>query len=153
MMWWRWAVVGLVIGLLLPAAAGAQAGIHYVYDRLNRLVGVVDQSGNSATYQYDQTGNIVAIQRTDAATISGPVGVTLVSPSSGRAGTAVSIFGKGFSATPSENSVTFNGAPATVTASEPNVLTVAVPPDAVSGPISVTSPSGSATSSTSFTVQ
>jgi YD repeat-containing protein len=152
----RTAAVGALLGALFlvgsSSLVSAQAGIHYVYDRLGRLTGVVDQAGNTAIYEYDKVGNIVAIRRTDVGS-GEPVGISLVSPDRGRAGTTVSIFGKGFSATPSENQVTFGGAPATVTASEPNALTVAVPPEAVSGPVSVTSPSGSATSATPFTIQ
>lgn len=139
--------------LLFPLIAWAQSSsIHYVYDRLNRLVGVVDQEGNAASYAWDATGNLLRIERFDVAAISGPVGITLVSPNAGRPATEVRIFGKGFSPTPAENVVTFNGVAATVTAAEPNAITTTVPAGASSGAITVTTPLGAATPPTPFTV-
>ncbi|MGH7313496.1 MAG: IPT/TIG domain-containing protein [Candidatus Rokuibacteriota bacterium] len=135
----------------LPALA-QQAAIQYVYDDLNRLIAVVDQQGNVGFYTYDPVGNILKIERFDAAAIPGAVGITLVSPNSGKPGTVVQIFGKGFSATPAQNSVTFNGTPAAVTASAPNRIVTAVPNGATTGPIVLTTPLGSATSPTPFTV-
>jgi YD repeat-containing protein len=140
-----------IFGLPGPASS-QQVAIHYVYDDLNRLIAVVDQQGNVATYAYDAVGNILRIDRFDTAGIPGPVGITLVSPNTGKVGTAVQIFGKGFSATPSQNSLTFNGTLATVTEAAPNRLVTSVPTGATTGLIMVTTPLGSATSPTPFTV-
>ena len=132
--------------------AEQQAAIYYVYDQLNRLTAVIDQQGSVATYTYDAVGNILAIERFDGIGIPGPVGITLVSPGRGKVGTPVQIFGKGFSSTPSENGVGFNGTPATVTTSDFNRIVTSVPDGAVTGLITVTTPLGSAASPTGFRV-
>jgi len=56
----------LLLGGFPQSAWPQQPRIHYVYDDLGRLVGVVDQDGNAATYTYDAVGNILAIGRHDA---------------------------------------------------------------------------------------
>ncbi len=141
----------LTVGLALCAQA-QQPVIHYVYDDLGRLVGVVDQEGNAATYTYDAVGNILAIGRHNVADTVGPVAITLVSPNKGRIGTAVSIFGKGFSTDETKNIVSFSGAIATVSAASANSISTAVPSGALTGPITVTTPLGTATSPEPFTV-
>jgi hypothetical protein len=80
------------------------------------------------------------------------VAITLVAPSKGKVGTPVSIFGRGFSPEPSQNTVGFSGAIATVTAATATSLTTSVPPGALTGPITVTAPLGTATSPEPFTV-
>jgi YD repeat-containing protein len=141
----------LLLLLLGPALADAQtAPIQYGYDELGRLVTVVDPNGNTAIYSYDLVGNLLSIQRVDADGLPGPVAITHFTPSRGKVGTAVSIFGKGFSTTASQNTVSFNGGAAPVTSASPNRLVVTVPATAMTGPISVTTPLGSATSAASF---
>src|SRR5581483_6408757 len=66
--------------------------------------------------------------------------------------TTVTLVGTGYSATASQNTVTFNGTAATVTSATTTQLVVTVPTGATTGPIAVTTPNGSATSSTPFTV-
>jgi len=141
----------LIAGSALYAVA-QQPVIHYVYDDLGRLVGVVDPDGNAATYTYDAVGNILAIGRHNVADTAGPVAITLVSPTKGRIGTAVSIFGKGFSPNAVQNGVTFGGISATVNTSSGNSLATTVPSGAVTGPITVTTPLGTATSPEPFIV-
>ena len=152
----RWALFPtLSLALLLlsaGAAVGQQPSIFYVYDDLNRLIAVVDQQGNAATYEYDLSGNLLRVERFDAAGQPGPVRITLVSPSKGKVGTQVQIFGTGFSPTPSQNSLTFTGAAAPVTDAVPNRIVTSVPSGAVTGTITVTAPLGSATSATTFVV-
>src|SRR5207249_12125321 len=63
--------------LLTQRASAQQSGIFYVYDDLNRLIGVIDQQGNAATYTYDATGNLLRVDRFDAAQQRGPVRITL----------------------------------------------------------------------------
>ena len=70
-------------------------------------------------------------------------------PTSGRAGQAVSINGTNLTGV---TSVTFAGKPASFTSTSGTTVTAVVPRGAKSGPIGVTTPSGSATSATSFTV-
>ena len=142
----------LLISALALCAQAQQPVIHYVYDNLGRLVGVVDQEGNAATYTYDAVGNILAIQRFNAADVPGPVAITLVSPHQGKIGTPVSIFGRGFSADSSQNVVSFSGAVATVNAASANSIATSVPLGALTGPITVTTPIGTATSPEPFTV-
>ena len=153
---WRSTPVVLV-GLLVVAswavrAAAQPAAIHYVYDDLNRLSAVVDQQGNVAVYTYDAVGNILGIERFDAAREPGAVAISYFTPASGRVGTTVQVFGKGFSATPSQNTLTFGGAAAAIAAAAPNRLVVAVPAGAATGPLAVDTPLGSAVSGASFVV-
>lgn len=140
--------------LLAARVAPAQQGaaIHYVYDELGRLIAVVDQQGNSATYAYDAVGNLLAIERFNATDQPGPVAITLVKPNRGQVGTEVEMFGKGFSATASQNAVTFNGSSATVAEASPNRIKTSVPAGATTGSIQVTSPLGTGVSPTPFTV-
>jgi YD repeat-containing protein len=135
----------------LPPPAPAQE-IRYFYDGLNRLVGVVDQQGNAAEYVYDSVGNILQIKRFNVDPLAN-VSISLVTPSKGNVGTTVQIFGKGFSPTPGQNTVTFSGgATATVMAATGTSLTTTVPSGAITGPIAVTAPLGSATSPEPFTL-
>lgn len=144
-----WAL--FLIGLALTTQA-QQPIIHYVYDDLGRLVGVVDQDGNAATYTYDAVGNILAIGRHNVADTAGLVAITLVSPNEGKVGTPVSIFGRGFSAEAAQNVVSFSGAIATVSAASTNSISTAVPSGAVTGTITVTTSLGTAMSPEPFTV-
>lgn len=136
--------------LLGTGAVGlsAQSGVQYVYDDLGRLVGVIDGAGNGATYSYDAVGNLLSIQRFNS------TGVVIIafSPARGSIGTTVTISGAGFSTTPSQNTVTFNGTAATVSSATANQLVVTVPAGATSGTIAISAPAGSATSSGTFTV-
>ncbi len=145
-------LVFVIVLASVSSAAAQQAQIFYVYDDLNRLSAVVDQQGNVAVYTYDAVGNILKIERFDAASIPGAVGISYFTPSVGHTGTVVQIFGKGFGAAPAQDAVAFNGAPASVTSAAPNRLVASVPAGATTGPISVSSPAGSATSATAFTV-
>jgi YD repeat-containing protein len=126
----------------------AHADITYVYDALGRLVGVVDPAGDTGVYQYDAVGNLTGIARYASST----VGIIAVTQGSGPAGTLVTISGTAFSATPGQNTVTFNGISATVISSTTTQIIVTVPTGVTSGPIVVTSPAGAATSATPFTV-
>lgn len=138
--------------ILLEVGQVAQAQeIQYIYDLARRLIGVVDPQGRTAIYEYDAVGNLLAIRRQDA---TGPVAITFVNPNRGTIGTKVEIFGTGFSATAAENQIAFNGVPASVFAPSANRLTTEVPSGAIPGPgpITVTTPLGSAVSPDSFTV-
>jgi YD repeat-containing protein len=145
--------LSFVSALLPVAAASAQPPpIQYAYDELGRLVAVVDQDGNAAVYVYDAVGNILSIQRIDAASLPGHVAISFVSPGRGKAGTVVSILGKGFGGSAAQNSVAFNGTPATVAQAAPNRIITVVPAGATTGPITVTAPLGSAVSPQPFRV-
>ena len=74
-------------------------------------------------------------------------------PSMGAVGEAVVITGQNFSDTPEENTVTFGGGvDATPSASTTTSLTVQVPQNAVTGPITVTVSGQTGTSQSTFTV-
>ncbi len=133
--------------------AGSIAGLNaqtvqFVYDELGRLVSVVAPNGESAVYIYDAVGNLLSIARYAATT------VTLVefTPNGGPIGAGVTLYGTGFSTTPSQNTVSFNGTAAAVQSATANQIVTSVPAAATTGPISVTTPFGSATSSTAFSV-
>jgi YD repeat-containing protein len=126
----------------------AQTAVQYVYDALGRLVAVVDTTGDTATYTYDAVGNVLAISRYGSSQVS----ILAFIPGSGPVGTTVTIQGTGFSATPAQDTVTFNGTAATMTSATTTQLVVTVPSGATTGMIGVTSPGGSATSASVFTV-
>jgi hypothetical protein len=75
--------------------------------------------------------------------------VTSFAPTSGPVGTAVTITGSGLAGA---SAVTFAGTPATYTVATDTQLTATVPAGAVTGPIAVTAPGGTVTTSSSFTV-
>lgn len=131
--------------VMTPTASGS---IRYVFDELDRLAAVIDANGDAAIYQYDATGNLLSIARGSATTVS----IIEFTPDSGAVGGTVTISGTGFSATPSQNAVSFNGMAATVQSATPNVLVVSIPAGATTGPIAVTSPLGNASSATVFVV-
>jgi YD repeat-containing protein len=81
-----------------------------------------------------------------------PPTITAFGPQRGGVGTPVTITGTGFSATVSNNTVRFNGVSAAIISATPTQLVAAVPSGATTGPIAVTSPRGSATSQSPFTV-
>jgi len=134
-----------------------RAGEPLVSSRIARCVAILaaacavnaaSGSGNVIDYTYDAAGNITNIARQGAATLS----ITGFSPTSGPEGTAVTIYGSAFSTTPANNTVTFNGTAATVTASDSGSIATTVPTGATTGPISVTVGGNTVTSSASFTV-
>jgi len=141
-------VLVLTCLLLVVGGGSARADVTYVYDALGRLVGVIDPSSDTAVYSYDAVGNLLGIARYASSTVS----IIDFQPKSGPIGTVVTIQGTGFSATPGNNAVTFNGVAATVTSSTATSLVVPVPASATTGTIGVTTAAGSATSSSAFTV-
>jgi YD repeat-containing protein len=120
----------------------------YVYDPLGRLVGVILQNGNTVIYNYDAVGTLLSITRQSSSQLA----ILTFSPGRGPVGTTVTISGTGFSSTPSQNTVSFNGTNATVQSATATQLVVNVPTGATTGPISVTTSAGTVTSNNSFTV-
>jgi len=124
------------------------ADISYIYEELGRLRAVVDPGSDTAVYNYDAVGNLLSITRQSSSIVS----IIEFIPDSGPVGTSVTIFGTGFSTTPSQNTVTFNGVSASVTSSTTTQIVATVPVGATTGVIGVTAPGGSAASAQVFTV-
>lgn len=143
-------VAVLLVGVLcLPAVPSADQA-QYFYDELGRLVGVVDGSGNAAIYNYDAVGNLLSVQRFTTGT-SG-IAIFLVAPNSALVGANVELKGFGFSATPANNVVKFNGTTASVVSATTSSLIATVPTGATTGSVTVTNANGTATSPNAFTV-
>jgi YD repeat-containing protein len=122
--------------------------IKYNYDEVGRLVTVEDKVREVAKYSYDPVGNLLSITRHNPTQVS----ILEFTPESGSGGTSVTIYGTGFSSVLSENSVTFNGTAGTVTSATATQIVASTPSNVNTGPIAVTTPTGSATSSTPFTL-
>jgi YD repeat-containing protein len=138
----------LAVFLVVISASSAQAQITYVYDELGRVIAVTDPGGDTVRYNYDAVGNITSISRAASSTLS----FINFSPGSGPVGATVTIYGTAFSTTPANNTVTFNGTAATVTASTATKITTTVPSGATTGVIQVTVSAVSVSSSSNFTV-
>ena len=138
-------LVALAIAIPFPAAATT----YYKYDILGRVVQAVESDGTTTTYTYDADGNVTSITRAPGTTT---LSVTSISATSGASGSSVTINGSGFSDIASQDSVTFNGVSGTITYASGNRIVVTVPAGATSGDIGVTTPNGSTTSSSAFTV-
>jgi LmbE family N-acetylglucosaminyl deacetylase len=78
-----------------------------------------------------------------------PPTISAFSPTSGPAGVSVTVTGTNFTGA---TGVRFNGSAAVFTVASASSITATVPSNATSGPVSVTTPGGSASSSGSFTV-
>jgi hypothetical protein len=105
-------------------------------------------AGNVVEYTYDAAGNITQIRRQSPATFA----ITSVDPDSGPVGTTVTIYGVGFSTTPANNLVKFNGTTATVSASQTGSISTTVPSGATTGRIAVTVGGVTVTSGQDFVV-
>lgn len=112
------------------------------------LASVASAASNVIEYIYDAAGNVVQVRRQPTSGLS----ISSLSPGSGTVGTAVTIYGAGFSGVPANNAVQFNGVSATVTGSAAGSLAVTVPTGAVTGPVAVTVGSLTAYSPVSFVV-
>ncbi|MFI5460683.1 MAG: RHS repeat domain-containing protein [Isosphaerales bacterium] len=151
------AVLAIALAFFCATAGSARAqssqSVTYVYDAGSRLIAVVNGAGNAAQYFYDSAGNLTSI-----ATYSAPTFVVFYdTPNNGPGGMSFTIYGDGFSTTPSQNTVKFNGSngtPATITASTLTSLTVVVSSGLNNGsvPLYVSSPNGSSSGSINFTL-
>ena len=105
-----------------------------------------------------QVGVFTVTNQVATATVAFAVGLgapalTEFSPATGQPGDIVTLAGAGFDeVTPANNEVRFAGVLAELVAATPTELRVRVPAGAVSGRITVTTPVGTATSATDFTV-
>jgi YD repeat-containing protein len=140
----------ILVVFCIGLAHGVRAAtLDYIHDEVGRLVGVVDTggTGESAVYNYDASGNLLGVQRHAAGQ---PVIIEF--PNQAVPGSTILIRGSGFDSAPNGNAVSFNGVPSTsVTVVDATTLSVQVPDTATSGPITLTTPSGSYTSATGIT--
>ena len=97
------------------------------------------------------TGGVSAIQEILNWTFTATPTITSLSPTTGPAGTPVTILGRNFGPTQGTNTVTFNGSAATVTNWNPTSIETSVPIGATSGNLVVTV-GGVASNGVSFTV-
>jgi RHS repeat-associated protein len=139
--------------------------VSYTYDSLGRLATVSTPTG-SATYHYDADGNLLSISRTGAAAPGAatrshrtprlaPPLISSFSPASApnRAGGAdVTIRGARFSPKRLYDTVRIGGLDAIVVAASATRLVARVPYGARTGPVTVTTPGGSARSAHSFLI-
>lgn len=122
----------------------------YFYDDLGQLTKVIDSTGTVIEYVYDPVGNILQIKRSSIA--PGTLAIFNFTPQRGGPGQTVTIQGQAFDPAPANDTVQFNGTAATVLSASPTTLTVIVPGQATTGPISVTVAGQTATSTVNFTV-
>ena len=141
-------VASLAIVLASFSAVSIAATVIYVYDELGRLVAEIDPAAETTTYIYDAAGNLLSVSRASSSQFR----VVSFAPSRGKAGDPVVIFGSGFIADPAQNSVSFNGTPATITAASANSLTVTVPQGVTTGPITVSNANGTGATAQPFIV-
>lgn len=120
----------------------------YVYDANGRMVVVTNGVGDSARYVYDQMGNLSRVE----SLLANDLAIYSFSPSRGGAGIPIKVWGSGFSTIVGENSLYFDGVPATITEATATEITTVVPAQATTGPISVTVGGNTAVSATSFVI-
>jgi YD repeat-containing protein len=116
-----------------PSAIVAPDPGSYAYDAAGRLVGVTHVAGETARYSYDPAGNVTGIARYASSTLS----VLSVVPATAKPNATVTISGTGFPTTPGSAVVSFNGVPVTVTPISETTISVNVPPNATTGPLTV----------------
>ncbi len=87
-----------------------------------------------------------------AAFVLNPVAISNFTPSIGASGTAITIAGAGFSATPASNAILVHATASPTVTATTTQLTTTVPAAATSGRIRVTTPAGTALSGSDFIV-
>jgi len=145
------AILAACLCLLNQVAWSQNINFHYYYDDLGRLVSAVDSAGNVVSYNYDSAGNLLSIAPS-AVPSANSLAIFDFAPRIGVPGSTVTIQGQGFSPTSPSDLVGFKGIPAVVLTASATQLTVAVPPRAASGPLSVTV-GGATAQAGNFTVQ
>lgn len=138
----------MVVFIATISSTQAQQGgtTTYVYDDNGRLHAVISPTGEAVVYEYDAAGNITSIRRLAADVLV----IFSFSPHEGLPGDQVTIVGGGFGAGVSD--VSFNGAAASIVSVTPSRIVATVPAAATTGPITVTTPHGSVTTTTPFTI-
>ena len=145
----RVSLIGLLCLMQLAWGITYAQSTRYVYDANGRVVAVTASNGTSVQYSYNALGHASQIS---APVPSGQLAIFTFVPTHGQAGTQVTIQGQGFDSNAANDTVSFNGAVATVLSAAATQLVVAVPSGATTGPISVSVGSQTASSATPFVV-
>jgi YD repeat-containing protein len=140
-------VLAALAASIFPGGAGA-TGVQYVYDPAGNLVQKIGPDGSSAQYIYNSTGQMVETRMLGTSTLA----ATGYSDSNAAPGSTITIYGSGFSTTPSANQVYLNGVAVTVVAATANSLTVVVPAGASGGTFTISNANGTASTSSNFMV-
>ena len=146
--WFRANLIGLLCLMLLAGGIAHAQSTRHVYDANGRVVAVTQSNGSSAQYTYDALGNLIQTANVPA----GQLAIFAFAPTHGVAGTQVVIQGQGFSDTPANNTVSFNGAVASVISASPTQLVVGVPSGATTGAITIAANGQSANSAAPFVI-
>jgi len=127
-------------------ASATQSGrtITYTYDSAGRLIMVDYGDGTGIRYTYDNAGNLLT--RVVGAL---PAVITSISPANGPVGATVVIIGANLGGA---TAVTFNTTGAEIISKTATQIVTKVPAGATAGPIKITTPAGTTTSSINFTV-
>jgi YD repeat-containing protein len=149
---WLRTFAALVFAIVCTAASlsvtAQQQGntTRYVYDENGRLHAVISPAGEAVVYEYDAAGNITSIQRLAADALA----LFAFSPHEGLPGDHVTFIGIGFG--DGVSNVSFNGVSAQVVSVSPAAVVAAVPEGATTGLVTITTPHGSVTTATPFTL-
>jgi len=117
----------------------------------NQIIAIVPSGATTGKIAIAVRG-VVTTSATDFTVLPSAPTITSFDPTSGAAGTVVTITGTSFSSTISDNAVTINGTPATITAANSTQLTVTIPSGATTGKIAITVNGQTGASANDFTV-
>ena len=144
------AVLALAIfcaATLYSVAAQQGSTTRYVYDDNGRLRAVIAPTGEATIYEYDAAGNFTAIRRATADVLE----IFSFSPREGMSGDLVTFIGIGFAG--GINAVSFNGVNGRVLEATASSVVAEVPEGATTGPVTITTPGASATTSQPFVLR
>jgi IPT/TIG domain len=96
------------------------SAIRYTHTPDSQLSAVIKPEAEYALYTWDAAGNLSSIAKNSSTKLS----IIDLEPSKGTVGETVDIWGTGFSSTPANDTVKFNGTAATVTAASAYELAV-----------------------------
>jgi ribosomal protein S12 len=131
------------LGATSVKIGGVGAGFHI--DSPTRITATVPSNAGTGPISITSAGGTAT--STDALHILPRL--SSFSPASGKAGAAVTLYGSGLA---NATSVRFNGVDATITSDTATQVKVLAPAAATTGPITITTPEGTAASSASFKV-